>query len=89
MKLCAVVALFLIGVIPGKISKVNSQPELHWDPPKISRLITKMHQPEPSIPDGPDGNVTICTTENSCGLDDRSKTFIWDIVICMFKSNKE
>ena len=45
MKLCAVVALFLIGVIPVKITHVYSQTELHWGargsgrPPKIFQII--------------------------------------------------
>ena len=45
MKLCAVVALFLIGVIPEKITHVYSQAELHWGargsgrPPKIFQMI--------------------------------------------------
>ena len=52
MKLCAVVALFLIV----KITHVYSQADLHWGakgsgrPPKISRLIPKMHKVELSIP---------------------------------------
>ena len=47
MKLCAVVALFLIGIIPAKITHVYSQADLHWGargsghPPKISILIDK------------------------------------------------
>ena len=55
MKLCTVVAFFIIGLIPGKITHVYSQAELHWGargsgrPPKISRLIPKMHRGEPSI----------------------------------------
>ena len=55
MKLCHVVAIFLIGVIPVKITHVYSQAELHWGargsgrPPKISRLIPKMYRGEPSI----------------------------------------
>ena len=45
MKLCAVVALFLIGIIPVKITHVYSQAELHWKargsgrPPKIFQMI--------------------------------------------------
>ena len=45
MKLCPVIALFLIGVIPVKITHVYSQAELHWGarssghPPKIFQLI--------------------------------------------------
>ena len=45
MKLCAVVALFLIGVIPVKITHVYSQAEFHWGargsgrPPKIFQMI--------------------------------------------------
>ena len=56
MKLCNVVTLFLIGVIPVKITHVYSQSELLWGakgsghPPKISRLIPKMQRVEPSIP---------------------------------------
>ena len=56
MKLFAVVAIFLIGVIPVKITHVYSQSELHWAakgsgrPPKIPRLIPKMQRVEPSIP---------------------------------------
>ena len=56
MKLFTVVALFLIGIIPVKITHVYSQSELHWGakgsgrPPKISRLIPKMQRVEPSIP---------------------------------------
>ena len=52
MKLCAVVALFLIGVIPVKITHVYSQAELHWGargsghPPKISQLIDKSDSPK-------------------------------------------
>ena len=52
MKLCAVVALFLIGVIPVKITHVYSQAELHWGargsgrPPKISQLIDKSESPQ-------------------------------------------
>ena len=55
MKLCSVVALFLIWVIPMKITHVYSQSELLWGakgsgrPPKISRLIPKMHRADPSI----------------------------------------
>ena len=55
MNFFAVVALFVIGVIPVKITHVYSQSELHWGakgsgrPPKISRLIPKMHRGEPSI----------------------------------------
>ena len=47
MKLCRVVALFLIGVIPVKITHVYSQAELHWGargsgrPPKIFQMIDK------------------------------------------------
>ena len=54
MKLCPVVALFVIGIIPVKINYVYSQSELHWGargsgrPPNISRLIPKMHGAEPS-----------------------------------------
>ena len=56
MNFFAVVALFVIGVIPVKITHVYSQSELHWGakgsgrPPKISRLMPKMHRVEPSIP---------------------------------------
>ena len=56
MKLCNVVTLFLIGVIPVKITHVYSQSELLWGakgsgrPPKIPRLMAKMHREEPSIP---------------------------------------
>ena len=56
MKLCSVVALFLIWVIPMKITHVYSQSELLWGakgsgrPPKIPRLMPKMHREEPSIP---------------------------------------
>ena len=45
MKLCPVIALFLIGVIPVKITHVYSQAELHWGargsgrPPKIFQMI--------------------------------------------------
>ena len=52
MKLCCVVALFLIGVIPVKITHVYSQAELHWGargsgrPPKISQLINKSDSPQ-------------------------------------------
>ena len=48
MKLSAVVALFLIGAIPEKISHVYSQTELHWGakgsgrPPKIIQLLDKV-----------------------------------------------
>ena len=48
MKLSAVVALFLIGAIPEKISHVYSQTELHWGakgsgrPPKITQLLGKV-----------------------------------------------
>ena len=55
MKLCSVVALFHIWVIPMKITHVYSQSELLWGakgsgrPPKISRLIPKMHRADPSI----------------------------------------
>ena len=54
--MCSVVTLFLIGVIPVKITHVYSQSELLWGakgsgrPPKISRLIPKMHRIEPPIP---------------------------------------
>ena len=54
MKLCSVVTVFLIGIIPVKITHVYSQSELHWGakgsgrPPKISRLIPKIHRVEPS-----------------------------------------
>ena len=56
MNFFAVVALFVIGVIPVKITHVYSQSELHWGakgsgrPPNIPRLIPKMHRVEPSIP---------------------------------------
>ena len=56
MKLFAVVALFLIGVISVEITHVYSQSELLWGakgsgrPPKIPRLIPKMNRVEPSIP---------------------------------------
>ena len=56
MNFFAVVALFVIGVIPVKITHVYSQSELLWGtkgsgrPPKISRLIPKMQRVEPSIP---------------------------------------
>ena len=49
MKLCSVVTLFLIGVIPVKITHVYSQSELHWGargsghPPKITQFIDKSH----------------------------------------------
>ena len=49
MKLCRVVALFLIGVIPVKITHVYSLAELHWGargsgrPPKITQFIDKSH----------------------------------------------
>ena len=52
MKLSAVVALFLFGAIPEKISHVYSQAELHWGargsgrPPKISQLINKPDSPQ-------------------------------------------
>ena len=55
MKLCSVVALFLIWVIPMKITHVYSQSELLWGAkgsgllPKVSRLIPKMHGAEPSF----------------------------------------
>ena len=45
MKLCPVIAFFLIGVIPVKITHVYSQAELHWGargsgrPPKIFQMI--------------------------------------------------
>ena len=48
MKLSAVVALFLFGAIPEKISHVYSQAELHWGakgsgrPPKITQLLDKV-----------------------------------------------
>ena len=48
MKLSAVVAFFLIGAIPEKISHVYSQTELHWGakgsgrPPKITQLLDKV-----------------------------------------------
>ena len=54
MNYFAFVALFVIGVIPVKITCVYSQSELHWGakgsghPPKVPRLIPKMHR-EPSI----------------------------------------
>ena len=49
MKLCPVIALFLIGVIPVKITHVYSLAKLHWDargsgrPPKITQFIDKSH----------------------------------------------
>ena len=52
MKLGTVVALFLIGVIPVKMTLVYSQSELHWGargsgrPPKISQLINKSDSPQ-------------------------------------------
>ena len=55
MNFFAVVALFVIGVIPVKITHVYSQSELLWGakgsgrPPKIPRLIPKMHRADPSI----------------------------------------
>ena len=47
MKLCPVIALFLIGAIPVKKTHVYSQAELHWGargsgcPPKIFQMIDK------------------------------------------------
>ena len=47
MKLCAVVALFLIGTIPVKINYVYSLADFHWDakgsryPPNIAELLDK------------------------------------------------
>ena len=56
MNFFAVVALFVIGVIPVKITHVYSQSELHWGakgsgrPPNIPRLIPKLHRVKLSIP---------------------------------------
>ena len=71
MKLCSVVALFLIWVIPMKITHVYSQSELLWGakgsghPPKIPRLIPKMHKVvDSSIPGTSDDSRGSTELEN-------------------------
>ena len=77
MNFFAVVALFVIGVIPVKITHAYSQSELHWGakgsgrPPKIPRLIPKMHRVEPSIPGTSDdsrGSTKLGYDLNTCML---------------------
>ena len=59
MKMCPVVAFFLIGVIPVKITHVYSLSELHWGakgsfhPPKISLLVEKSPYVVSSIDQSP------------------------------------